>query len=285
MKKILFISLISLRFLNAQVTSLDCVNALTITSGFTVHMVPGTGFGSVNDLPSPNNISNPTTNPIGNNAGCMLANEYEAGWYVFKICNTGLLEFVIGDANGPYPQVSFYDWSLWKYSPNACTKIHNNQLAPLRCNWNGPSTGGTGICDTLNLPAGGSKYNYEPPLAVNAGDTLLFCFSNYSNVNYVMDFLSIGTSGICSTLITDLPSTKIAKQKAFLYYNSNLNRIELLDKDIKIITIHDTQAKEIYKNKIRESDFIDCSNFNRGIYFVTYYTKENLPVTEKILVD
>ncbi len=128
------------------------------------------------------------------------------------------------------------------------------------------------------------EYNYEPPLPVNAGDTLLFCFSNFSDVNYIMDFVSIGTSGICSNLITGLPKNEIPKQKSVLY-NSHSNKIELLDKNISIITIRDTQGKEIYKNKIRESDFIDCSSFTKGIYFVTYYTEENLPVTEKILVN
>lgn len=282
MKKVLILFLTSFQLISAQVISLDCINALTITSGFTVHMVPGTGFGSVNDLSPPSNISNPTINPIGNNAGCMLAGELEPGWYVFKVCNTGLLEFVIGDANGPYPQVSFYDWSLWKYSPNACTKIHNNQLAPLRCNWNGPSSGGTGICDTLNLPAGGSKYNYEPPLSVNAGDTLLLCFSNFSDVNYIMDFVSIGTSGICLNLITDLPSIEKTKQRA-LFYNSNLNKIEVLDRDITSITIHDINGKEILKTE--SVSVIDCSNFIKGVYFVTTYHKETIPITEKILID
>ncbi len=283
MKKILFVFLISFQLLNAQVTSLDCVSALTITNGYTVTLFANTGFGSVNDLPHPSNISNPTVNPIGNNQGCMLADELEPGWYLFKICNTGLLEFVIGGNNGPFPQQSFYDWSLWKYSPNACTKIHNNQLTPIRCNWNAMSTGGTGICDSLNLPTGGYEGNYEPPLPVNMGDTLLFCFSNYSNVNYYMDFVSIGTSGICTNLITDLPKNKTPKQKAVLY-NSNSNKIELLDREIKIITIHDTQGKEIYKNKIREIDFIDCSNFARGLYFLTYYSGNETGATEKILI-
>jgi Secretion system C-terminal sorting domain len=249
-----------------------------------VHMVPGTGFGSVNDLPHPSNVSNPTVNPIGNNQGCMLADELEPGWYIFKICNTGLLEFVIGDANGPYPQLSFYDWSLWKYSPSTCAKIHNNQLTPLRCNWNGAGAGGTGICDSLNLPAGGYEINYEPPLPVNAGDTLLICFSNYSDVNYIMDFVSIGTSGICLNLITDLPKIEIPKQKA-LFYNNTSNKIQLLNNEIRAVTICNLQGKEIYKTKIEENRVIDCGNFTKGIYFVTYYTKENLPVTEKILVN
>lgn len=283
MKKILVILVISFQFLNAQVTSLDCINALTITSGYSVTIFANTGSGNINDLPHPSNVSNPTVNPIGNNQGCMLADELEPGWYIFKVCNTGLLEFVIGGNNGPFPQLSFYDWSLWKYSPNACAKIHNNQLAPLRCNWNGNTAGGTGICDTLNLPPGGSKYNYEPPLPVNMGDTLLLCFSNYSNVNYYMDFVSIGTSGICSNLITGINDNAIPKQKTVIY-NSNSNKIELLDKGIKTITIHDTQGKEIYKSKMSESEFIDCSTFARGIYFVTYYSKESLPVTEKILI-
>jgi len=281
MKKIILLLLASFQFLNAQVTSLDCINALTITSGFSVTIFANTGFGSVNDLPFPNNVSNPTVNPIGNNQGCMLANEYEPGWYLFKVCNTGLLEFVIGGNNGPFPQLSFYDWSLWKYSPNACTKIHNNQLAPLRCNWNGNTAGGTGICDTLNLPPGGSKYNYEPPLPVNMGDTLLFCFSNYSNVNYWMDFVSIGSSGICLNLITDLPSYQNTHQKA-VFYNSHSTKLEILDKTITSVIIHDLQGKEILRTD--NINAIDCSNFIKGIYFVTTYRKENIPKTEKIII-
>ncbi|MEO6303858.1 MAG: T9SS type A sorting domain-containing protein [Bacteroidia bacterium] len=284
MIKYLFIFLFSIQFGNAQVTNLDCVTAILANNGYTTHLFPNTGNGNINDLQTPNTISNPQINPIGTNAGCMLANESDPQWFIFKICNSGNFELLMGSDLGSYPQMGFSDWSIWKYTASTCSKIFNNQLGPLRCNWNSSIIGGTGICDTLNLPPNGVKYNYEPPLHVNAGDSLILCFSNYSGLNYFVDFLSTGTASINCSVITSLPKTTLLAQKAVLY-NTSTNKIDVLDKDIKIITIHDVQGKEIYKNKMSGVDFIDCSNFNKGLYFLTYYSGNETGATEKIIIQ
>jgi hypothetical protein len=253
-------------------------------SGFSMPIVPNAGNGNINDLQAPNNISNPQTNVIGTNSGCMLAGENQPTWFIFKVCNTGNFELLIGSSINQFPQAGFYDWSIWKYTSTTCAKILNNQLAPVRCNWNAAVSGGTGVCDTLSLPNTGVKGNYEPPLFVNAGDSLIICINNYSGVNYFIDFLSVGTSSINCPVITSINANEIPKQKP-LFYNRNSNKIHFLDKDISEIRIHDLQGKEVLKTKIEEHRTIDCSNFIKGIYFVTYYRKENLPVTEKILID
>lgn len=287
MIKYLLLFFLAVQLAKGQPATPDCVNAFTVQSGFAVAITNTTGAGSVVDLTAStsHSISNPSVNPIGLNAGCLLTGEPMPSWYIFKICNTGTFQIIIGAATNQHQQAGYYDWSLWKYTPTTCSKIFNNQLAPLRCNWNGSPTGGTGVLDTLNLPAGGSKYNYEPPLAVNAGDSLIMCINNYSAINYIIDFLSVGTSSINNCpIITSIKSIEALKQKP-LFYNRNSNKIHLLDKDISLITIQDLAGKEILKTKIEEQRSIDCTNFIRGIYFVTYYSKENLPATEKLLID
>ncbi|MDP1800238.1 MAG: T9SS type A sorting domain-containing protein [Bacteroidota bacterium] len=285
MRKPLIILLLSFGFVKAQVvTNLDCITAIFVNGNYTTQLVPNSGNGNINDLQLPNNISNPNVNPIGTNSGCMLSNELVPQWFIFKICNPGNFELLIGSDLGQCPQAGFTDWSLWKYTSTSCSKIFNNQLAPLRCNWNGAVSGGTGICDTLNLPPNGVKYNYEPPLAVNAGDSLVLCFSNFSGVNALIDFMSIGTASINCSIITSLATNESLRQKAFVYYSS-LKQIKILDPSIEHIVIRDVQGKEIYKKTNEENLLIDCNNFAKGIYFVTYYSKENLPATEKILID
>ncbi len=286
MKNYLLLFFLAVQLLKGQIAQPDCVNAFTVQSGFAVAITNTTGPGNVIDLTNTasHNISNPSTNPIGNHSGCLLTGEPMPSWYIFKICNTGTFQIIVGSNINQYQQAGFYDWSLWKYTSTTCAKIMNNQLAPLRCNWNASNLGGTGICDTLNMPPGGVNGNYEPVLTVNAGDSLIMCINNYSAINYIIDFLSVGTSSIGNcAVVTTVNENKIPKQKAVLY-NSNSNKIELLNKEIKTIAIHDTQGKEIYKNKIRENDFIDCSNFARGLYFLTYYSGNETGATEKILI-
>ena len=283
--KQLFILLLSFGFIKAQVvTNLDCITAILVNGNYTTQLVSNSGNGNTNDLQMPNNVSNPTINPIGANAGCMLTSELLPQWFIFKICNSGNFEILIGSIVGQCPQTGFTDWSIWKYTSTTCSKIFNNQIAPLRCNWNGVATGGTGICDTLTLPPNGGKQNYEPPLPVNAGDSLVLCFSNFSGVNALIDFISIGTASINCSIITSLNTTENLKEKAF-FYNSSLKQIKILDHLIENLVIRDVQGKEIYKKTSEENLLIDCNNFSKGIYFVTYYHKENLPIIQKILID
>jgi gliding motility-associated-like protein len=197
MRYLLFTAaLIISAFAGAQNINADCAQAIPLcsTPNFTFNST--SGVGNVNDIPSSANVSNPSTNPGSTNSGCLLAGELKPQWLLITIGNTGFLEFVFGAANSANPQVGFYDWAMWPYSPTACADIQNNLLAPVRCNWNGSSTGGTGIASSSNMPAGGSSSNYEPPLAVQACQQFIICISNYSGVNTLVSFQSLGTASL-----------------------------------------------------------------------------------------
>jgi gliding motility-associated-like protein len=145
----------------------------------------GQGNNLVNDLPFGNNISNPSINPgSAGNAGCLFSNELNPVWMVFTVTQPGQLEFTIGGPGG----TGFFDWALWPYYANpatgssACDDITNNTLPPAACNWNGSSSGWTGMVAPGNLPAGANASNFENALTVQAGDQFVLCFSNYSSV-------------------------------------------------------------------------------------------------------
>jgi len=182
-------------FAKAQ-TNADCSNAIPLcaTPSFTFYPVAGDGL--VNDIPTGNNISNPQTNPNPPNAGCLLSGENVPQWLLITVGNSGLLEFVFGAGNSPNPQIGYYDWAMWPYSPSACQNIQNNTLPPIRCNWNATSSGGTGIASPGNIPPGGNSGNYEAPLAVNACQQFIICISNYSGVNTLVSFQSLGTASL-----------------------------------------------------------------------------------------
>jgi gliding motility-associated-like protein len=174
----------------------DCSQSIPLctTPNFTFNAT--SGVGNVADIPSPSNISNPTTNPASANAGCLLSGELKPQWLLITIANPGNLEFVFGAGNSPNPQAGFYDWAMWPYSSSTCNNIANNTLPPIRCNWNATSSGGTGIASAANIPPGGNPGNYEPPLAVNACQQFIICISNYSGINTLVSFQSIGTSSL-----------------------------------------------------------------------------------------
>jgi gliding motility-associated-like protein len=187
--------ILSSYFLKAQVNA-DCVQAIPLcsTPSFTFYSTSGDGL--VQDIPPGSNISNPTTNPNPPNAGCLLSGENNPQWLLLTVGNSGVLEFVFGAGNSPNPQAGYYDWAMWPYSPSACANIMNNTLPPIRCNWNATSSGGTGVASTSNIPIGGSSGNYEPPLTVNACQQFIICISNYSNINTLVSFLSLGTASL-----------------------------------------------------------------------------------------
>ena len=148
-------------------------------------------YGNVMDLPgnSTSNVSNPATNPVSTNSGCLLSGELNPTWVVINISAPGTLEFTIS-------QTGFTDWAMWPYNAanpaNTCNGIANDQIAPIRCNWNISNTGGTGIGTP---PAGADPGNYEPTLNVNAGDAFIICVSNFSNVNSTVNMNFSGTAG------------------------------------------------------------------------------------------
>jgi len=198
MKKVLFFLVLFFTINNIRSQgNADCQNAQPLCSNpnFSFFTVPPPSYGLINELSYPS-ISNPNVNPGSPNAGCLATNENNPQWLIITIGNAGMLEFVFGAANSPNPQAGFYDWAMWPYSPTACSQIFNNTLPPVRCNWNGPGSGGTGIASPSNIPIGGSQSNYEPPLAVNACQQFIICISNYSNINTLVSFQSLGTASL-----------------------------------------------------------------------------------------
>lgn len=157
-------------------TASDCALAVNVCTDLSFSIDPN-GFGAINEIPASGSFGNPSTNPASLNMGCLLVGEYNSTWMIVNVASSGLLEFVFG---GLGAQTGYYDWIMYPYSgPATCAAIQANTLAPVRCNWNMTDYGGTGVSDVV--PPGGDAGNYEPPLAVTAGQRFIICFSNYSN--------------------------------------------------------------------------------------------------------
>lgn len=200
MKRLIFLLLFvfSMAASYAQLND-NCVNAIPLCSNPSFTFFTNSGPGSIVDfsVPALSNISNPGTNPNPPNSGCLLSGELNPQWLLITVGNTGTLEFVFGAGNSQNPQVGLYDWSMWPYSPTACANIFNNTLPPIRCNWNGSSTGGTGIASASTFATfNGNASNFEPPLAVTACQQFIICISNYSGVNTLVSFQNLGTASL-----------------------------------------------------------------------------------------
>ncbi|TXB63534.1 PKD domain-containing protein, partial [Vicingus serpentipes] len=177
------------------VTASDCGDAINICSnaGFTIDP---NGIGSVNDVPPVGSVGNPNSAPSSTNDGCLLAGEKNSTWMIITVGQTGNLEFSFG-AGGA--QAGFYDWILWPYSGD-CGNISAGNVAPVSCNWNASSTGGTGAVSSV--PAGGNAGNYEPAIPVVCGQQYLMCFSNYSSASSTVPVEFGGTATVsCSGFI------------------------------------------------------------------------------------
>jgi gliding motility-associated-like protein len=196
MKKIIIFLVVILAGKISAQSNADCINNIPLCSTPSFTFFAGQGIGNVDELPNSNNISNPPANPNPPNSGCLLTGENKPQWLLITVGNSGFLEFVFGAGNSPNPQVGYYDWAMWPYSPTACADIENNILPPIRCNWNATSVGGTGIASATNIPNGGNPGNYEAPLAVNACQQFIICISNYSGVNTLVSFQSLGTASL-----------------------------------------------------------------------------------------
>ena len=154
-------------------------------------------------------VSNPSyfgNMPWGSsNNGCLQEGEKNSTWMIINIASDGLLEFSFGagnSQNGQPNQQGYYDWAMWSYSCEACVNIAGNTLAPVRCNWNGSNSGGTGIANTL--PSGANSSNFEPALEVNIGDKFVISFSNYSGdtTDVPIDFFGTAEVSCNPTYIT-----------------------------------------------------------------------------------
>jgi len=185
------------------VTASDCQDAVDVCSDINFSINPN-GFGTTNEI-CLCCVANPCTNPVSANYGCLLAGELNSTWMIVNIEQGGTLEFTFG---GLGTQAGFYDWAMWTYNDLTCNAVMSNSVAPIRCNWNGASTGGTGLASTL--PPGGSPTNYEPPLNVSTGQQYLICFSNYSSVTTNVPLQFYGSALVSCSPILVLPVELIA---------------------------------------------------------------------------
>lgn len=202
MKKILllFSALCSVNLVRAQMVNADCIQAINLCNSPSFTFFATSGPGNIVDFTTSDNISNPTSDPFPPNYGCLKSGELNPQWLLVTIGNAGSLEFVFGAKNSQNPQAGCYDWSMWPYNDSTCKKIKNNTLPPIRCNWNGTCQNGTGLASKQKIAAmGWDSSNFEPPLQVNACDKFIICISNYSGVNSLVSFESVGTASIaCS---------------------------------------------------------------------------------------
>ncbi|MBK6473771.1 MAG: T9SS type A sorting domain-containing protein [Flavobacteriales bacterium] len=189
------------------ITASDCPEAVNICTNINFSIDPN-GIGSMNEIPSVGSYGNPlfyygdgSPSPWGSdNEGCLLNNELNSTWMVVNISQGGMLEFTFG---GLSTQVGFYDWIMYPYSSSTCSAIPANTQAPVSCNWNWVSYGGTGLASTV--PSGGDAGNFEPPLAVQTGDQYIICFSNWSSVSTVVPLQFGGTAVVsCEPLPIEL---------------------------------------------------------------------------------
>jgi gliding motility-associated-like protein len=176
------------------ITASDCSNAVNICQNASFQIDPVTGSGSVTEFQT-GTISNPSINPASGNSGCLLSGELNPTWMVINIAGTGTLEFSFGQDNG----MGCFDWIMWPYTANSCTQIINNQLAPIRCNWNGACEGFTGV--STPPPPGGDASNFEPELNVTAGQQYLICLSNYSSQVTSLPLNFFGTANVSCTAV------------------------------------------------------------------------------------
>ncbi len=193
----------------------DCNNAVNVCTNLSFSIDPN-GFGAINEIPLAGSAGNPSytlgdavNSPWGTDHwGCLMGGELNSTWMIINVQTTGNLEFVFG---GGGTQTGYYDWIMYPYTSATCAAIPGGTIAPVRCNWNAVSNGGTGCVTTL--PGGGNAGNYEPALAVTAGQQYVICFSNWSSSTTVVPLQFNGTSTVsCTPLPIELLSFTGDKQ-------------------------------------------------------------------------
>lgn len=178
------------------ITASDCNQAHMLCGSNTFQISPN-GFGTIMEL-SPGTVSNPIINPASSNSGCLLMGERNSTWFLIRTYRPGTVEFSFGTP-GP---VECYDWTMYRYNSNICQQILNNQIAPIRCNWNSPCNSFTGIANLL--PPGGMAGNFERPLQAGCEDTFLICFSNYGSIQTSVRFNYFGTALISCNQVASI---------------------------------------------------------------------------------
>ena len=189
------------------VVASDCNQAVNVCTNINFQIDPN-GSGSIYEIPPLGSYGNPdfllgdlVYSPWGSdNYGCLRAGELNSTWMVVNVLTGGSLTFTFG---GLGTQTGFYDWIMYPFNVSACAQVAGNTLAPVRCNWNGVSFGGTGLA--APPPAGGDPTNFEPPLTVGSLTQWLICFSNWSSVITGVPLQFGGTAVVsCSPLPVEL---------------------------------------------------------------------------------
>lgn len=189
------------------VTASDCPQAVNVCTNLNFTIDPN-GWGAIWEIPALGSTSNPEfwwgdglLSPWGtDHYGCLMGQEINTTWMIVNIAQGGSLEFTLG-ANGA--QAGYYDWIMFPYTPSTCGQVLANTIAPVRCNWNYSSTGGTGAVSTV--PPGGFPENYETPLNVLGGQRYIICVSNWSSVTTVVPLVFGGTAVVsCTPLPVEL---------------------------------------------------------------------------------
>lgn len=183
------------------VSASDCPQAVNVCTNLNFTIDPN-GWGAIWEIPALGSTSNPEffwgdglLSPWGtDHYGCLMGQEINTTWMIVNIAVGGSLEFTLG-ANGA--QAGFYDWTMFPYSVATCGQVLSNTIAPVRCNWNYSSSGGTGIVSAV--PSGGFPENFEPPLNVLSGQRYIICFSNWSSVTSVVPLVFGGTAVVSCT--------------------------------------------------------------------------------------
>ena len=194
---IFFVLLTGFLFAQAPVNCSDAVEGCSTPS------FPINGIADPNDIEDfgSNTGSNPDANPNPSpgNSGCLLSGETVSTFITINIVSNGTLEWAMEGAGG----TGFFDWIMWSYvypapgntSPT-CGMLQAGTQAPVSCNWNGSSTGFTGMAAPGNLPAGANQSNFENALNVTAGETFLLCLSNYSGTTQDVNLGFTGSASV-----------------------------------------------------------------------------------------
>lgn len=186
------------------ITASDCPDAVNICTNYSWAIDPN-GIGVLNEIPPLGSLGNPDlwagdavpSSWGSDNWGCLRNNELNSTWMVVNISGGGSLEFTFG---GLGTQSGFYDWIMYPYTGGSCSAIMANSVAPIRCNWNGVSWGGTGLAS--GVPPGGDPSNFEPPLNVLAGQAYVICFSNWSSVTTTVPLEFGGSASVsCNPVV------------------------------------------------------------------------------------
>lgn len=261
----------------------DCSGAINVCTNPNYSISPS-GSGVV-DFTTGNTTSNPQNSPVGiippGGMGCLLAGELNSTWMIINVQNPGTLEFSMGAGTGPGAQTGCYDWILWPYSGSTtCSQIQSNSLPPVRCCWNSPCSGGTGLASLTNLPSGGAQTNFGAPINALCGQQFVLCHSNYSSVSTLLPFNFFGTAVVTCSFSSCTGINKVQDQYSQLavYPNPGSGEFSIVLNDALddgFIEIYDSSGKLIQKQLVNDKTIeINLKEQAEGLYYLIL-TAEN----------